>query len=102
MTALTLSSDIPNNINTLERLICWAGLALRRVNPVASVLETPGAYAEPVAQTVLLKADDNTIRLVVRVSVPIDPAYAESTLKFWMHAQELSNTVLPAAFKTAS
>jgi len=102
MTALTISSDIPTNINTLERLIVWGGLALRRVNPVASVLETPGAFAEPVAQTVLLKADDNTIRLVVRASIEIDPAYAESTLKFWMHARELSNTVLPAAFKTAT
>lgn len=102
MTALTISSDIPSNINTLERLAAWVGLALRRVNPVASVLETPGAYAEPIAQTVLLKADDNTIRLIVRLSIPIAPEYAESTAKFWIHAQEMSNVPIPAAFKTAT
>ena len=101
MTALTISSDIPSNINTLERLFVWAGLALRRLNPSTAVLESAN-LSQPVMETALIRANDGTVRIVVRGSIEIDPVYAESALKFWVHAKELSNTELPAAFKSAT
>ncbi len=41
MTALNISTDIPTNINTLEKLAAWVGLALERCNPSAKILESP-------------------------------------------------------------
>lgn len=100
MTTLVISSDIPTNINTLEKLAAWVGLALARTNPSLKILESPDASPQRAAEAVLLKADDNSYRLIVRVSIPIADAYAENTTKFWTNATELSNTALPAAYKT--
>ena len=100
MTIIDLSTDIPNNINTLERLAAWAILALARTNPTLKILETSSTEPERVAQSALIRADDDSLRLIARASLEIDPAYSEdNTIKFWMHVQELSNTALPDAFK---
>lgn len=99
MTAINLSTDIPTNINTLEKLAAWVGLALARCNPSLKILEDPNAPAQRAAQVVLIKADDGSNRLVVRLSVPIADGYSESALKFWFNALPISDTALPAAFK---
>ena len=101
MTALNIGTDIPTNINTLERLAAWVGLALRRVNPTLAVVEVPEASPEKVAQAAVVQADDGSTRLFIRLSIKFDPAYSEdNTIKLWEHAQEFSNTELPAAFKS--
>lgn len=101
MTAFDKSTDLPANINTLERLHVWSGLALARLNPVLQVLEVPGFSAERVAQSTLIKADDGTNRIVIRTSIAIDGDYAtDTTTKFWMKAIDLSNTTLPNSFKS--
>lgn len=101
MTSFTSGTDLPSNINTLERLAAWVGLALTRVNPTAQVLEVPFADPERVAQAFLIRADDNTARLIVRLSLPISDDYATNTsAKFWQNANEISNTALPTAFKS--
>ena len=100
MTQINITTDIPSNINTLERLAAWAILALRRVNPTLKILETSTTNPERVAQTALIQAEDDTLRLICRASLQVDPAYADDkTTKLWMHALELSNTDLPDAFK---
>ena len=99
MTALTISSDIPTNINTLEKLGAWAGLALTRCNPSTKVLENPSASSQRVAETFFIKADDGSNRLVIRLSLPVTDDYASDTKKFWEKVNPLSETVLPAAFK---
>ncbi|MGL4640372.1 MAG: hypothetical protein ACRCVX_11690 [Shewanella sp.] len=100
MTALTISTDIPTNINTLEKLAAWLGLALARVNPTLKILESPDAEPQRVGQCALIKADDGSTRLIVRLSIPISEDYATNTVKFWQTAAELSNTALPTAFKS--
>ncbi len=100
MTTIDITTDIPNNINTLERLAAWAILALRRVNPTQQVLEIPGGNPERVVQAAIIQADDDTIRFFGRVSIAIESDYAEDNEnKLWMKSLELSNTVLPDAFK---
>lgn len=100
MTALNVSTDIPTNINTLEKLAAWVGLALERVNPTLKLLESPDSEPQRVAQAVLIRADDATHRMIIRVSIPINDGYAEnSTVKFWQNATELSNVALPTAYK---
>lgn len=99
MTTIAIA-DIPSNINTLEKLGAWVGLALARCNPSLKILENPSVAPERAAQAVLIKADDGSHRLVVRLSIKVADNYAEATQKFWFNAEPLSDTVLPAAFKT--
>jgi len=100
MTALNISTDIPNNINTLEKLAAWVGLALERCNPSAKLLESPDSEPQRVAQAVLIRADDATHRMIVRLSLPINSGYAEnSTVKFWQNAMEIDTVALPTAYK---
>lgn len=93
-------SNIPGNVNTLEKLACWVGLALARLNPTLSSLELTGQTPEKVAQVSFFRAADNTLRLNVRLSIPIDEQYASLTRKFWENAQDLSQASLPTNFTT--
>ena len=100
MTVIDISTDIPSQINTLERLAMWALMGLRRVNPTLSVIEVANQPAEKVAQTALVQADNNTIRFIGRVSLEVPNDYAEdNTTKLWTKVNELSNTALPDAYK---
>ncbi len=100
MTIFNKDTDLPLGINTIERLFVWAGLALVRTNPSGRILEIPGANPERVADFSFFVADDNSIRMAIRVSTPIDPSYAEGGDKFWNYALEISNTELPSDFKS--
>ncbi len=100
MTTLVTSTDIPTNINTVEKLVLWCVLLLQKNNPTKAVLEIANGTPEKVAQVALIKADDETIRVILRASIEVDPAYAEVTGKFWEKARELSNTAIPASYKT--
>lgn len=99
MTVFTASTDLPSNINSLEKLALWVGTALERVNPTSSVLESPGIPSR-VAQAAIIRADDGSKRVVIRLSLPLAEDYASNnTVKFWQNALDLSNTALPSAFK---
>lgn len=101
MTAINVTTDIPTNINTLERLAAWAIMSLRRVNPTQKVLEVADSTPIQTIQAALVQADDGTVRFFGRVSIPVASDYAEDNVnKLWMKAEEISNTVLPEAFKT--
>lgn len=97
MTILTLS-QIPTNINTVEKLHAWSGLLLASVNPTRQILETENT-TEFVARYFVAIAFEGSTRLVERVSLPVDPTYvSDRTRKFWDFVQELSNTSIPASF----
>lgn len=98
MSEIVISNQIPDQINTMERLVAWGGYALAFVNPTQGVLETP-ERAEKAAQAAIFQAADNTYRLLVRCCLPIDPTFVtDRTKKAWMHVNELSNVVIPAGF----
>lgn len=100
MTALNIATDIPTNINTVEKLAVWAGLALERCNPTLKILEAPETEPQRAAQAVLIRADDASHRTIIRISIPVSSDYASnSTVKFWQNATELSNVALPTAYK---
>lgn len=100
MTVLNLSTDIPAGINSLEKLAVWMGSLMHRINPTKEVREVPYADPERSAQFYFLKDDDGVNRVVIRMSIAINADYAASATKFWNHALDLSNTDIPAAFKT--
>lgn len=99
MTPINIATDIPTNINTLEKLAAWVGLALTRCNPGLKYLENPDQMAQRVAEVALIKADDNTFRQIVRLALPMDDAYATSTKKSWEDIKEISQVQLPSDFK---
>ena len=98
MTAFT-TTDIPSNVRTLEQLVAWGVLALQRVNPGVKLLETSGNPAQKVAEAVLLTADDDSTRLIVRAALQVKDGYAETNVKFWENILPISDTILPAAYK---
>ena len=93
-------SQLPSNINTLERLCAWTALALSRINPTLASLEVENAAPEKVAQVAFFRGADNVLRLNMRVTLPIDPSYETQSRKFWENAQELSNVTIPTGFTT--
>ena len=99
MTAF-VTSNIPSNINTLEKLHAWSGLALSRINPTLATLEQPGVTGERVAQATIFRAADNTVKLVVRCSFGLNEDYDTATTKVWESIQVLSATTIPTAYTT--
>lgn len=98
MTTLSISTQLPSNIDLLERHLAWSALALDFLNPTIAVLETPDRV-EKCAQTSIFQAADNTYRLLVRATLPLDASYVnDRSKKLWMFVQELNNVALPAGF----
>ncbi|MBR8828777.1 MAG: hypothetical protein DSM107014_12895 [Gomphosphaeria aponina SAG 52.96 = DSM 107014] len=91
----------PAGINTLERHLAYDLLLLARLNPDLRVMEQAGSTVRAV-EVVLTPADDGSIRLVARISLPIDPNYSNDiTQPLYMWAQELSNVTIPGNWKQA-
>lgn len=100
MTSINLATDIPSNINTLEKLVTWGISALNATNPTATAVEGQG-YTEQAAQAgVFYVPSAAKHRFLGRVSLEYDPLYLGGGQKPWQFAVELSQTAIPAAFKT--
>lgn len=100
MTAINITTDIPSQINTLEKLAAWCALALSNINPTLEVTEGVG-YSERAAQAgIFYVLADNKYRLLGRSSLQMSPDYLAGGAKMWSYTQELSNTPLPATFKS--
>lgn len=99
MTAINIATDIPSQINTLEKLYVWAGLALANINPQVTAVEGIG-YTERCAQAgIFYVAADNKHRALLRGSIQVSADYLAGGAKNWTFAQELSTNPLPAIFK---
>lgn len=99
MSAINIATDIPSQINTLEKLVAWGGLTLANINPSLTVIEGVG-YTERASQAgVFYVAADNKYRLLVRASIQMSADYLAGGSKLWTFANELSNTAVPAIFK---
>ena len=96
MSALA-NNEIPT-ITSLEQAAAWAALALSRVNPSLSVLETSDE-STAVAQTAIIRSSTGAPRLVARISIELDAAYTTSGNDLWLDSLELSNTAIPADLK---
>ncbi len=100
MTAINIATDIPSQINTLEKLFVWAGAALANINPSLTNIEGVG-YTERSAQYgIYYVAADNKYRALIRGSIQMSSDHQAGGAKTWTFAQELSNTALPAIFKS--
>lgn len=94
MTALTIATQIPSNIVTVEQLSVWCSNVLFNLN--SNVFAAEGVnYVQNVAQAgTYYIASSDTTRHVGRQSIELDPAYAIGGLKPWMYAKEISTKAL--------
>lgn len=100
MTALNIATDIPSDINTLEKLAAWVGLTLTNINAALVAVEGP-SYTERVAQAgVYYVQADNKNRILIRNSIQMSPDYLAGGHKLWSYAMELSDTAIPTIFKS--
>ena len=98
MTALAIATQIPSQIDTLEKLHVWSGLTLANINPALIAVEGVG-YSERCAQAgIFYVAADNKYRALIRGSIQMSPDYLAGGTKLWQYAQPLSNTAIPALF----
>lgn len=88
MASLTLG-NIPNHINTHERLLVWAAMALQSACNGKTAAVIPNQGSSPLCQVQMGVAADNTTRFVVSAYIPLDPTLlAQPGEKLWMAATE--------------
>lgn len=88
---------VQSQFPTVEAMAAWACLLLHRGNPTLKVLEAEN-YSDFAAQASVFMANDGSERLVVRLSIPLEPGWASSGDPLWQQVQELSETAIPAGF----
>lgn len=96
MTAINLSTQVPNGINSLEKINVWAGIALATVNPTQQVLVAVN-QTQPQASYTVFRAADDELYISLNQIIKLDPSWAtDNATKIWQKAMDVSNTVLPA------
>lgn len=91
MAALDLA-DIPSNINSFERLACWAIQCLQSSANGEEVNVVAGAASVPIAQAQVAVTADNVPRWILTAYVPVDLSLLNAAdAKTWMAAQDISN-----------
>ena len=92
MASLNLA-NIPNAINTYERLLLWAAQCCQSISNGLQVNAVSGEAQVPLAQVQITKTADNTDRAIVVIYLPIDfDALNSSTAKTWMAAEDIAAT----------
>jgi hypothetical protein len=100
MTTLALS-QIPSNINTVEKLHAWSGFVLRSVHGQTSLIEVSGLLPEARHQAPVIEPPGGTICYVFRNNIEFDPTHvADKTKKLWEFARETNQNTIPAFFTT--
>jgi hypothetical protein len=100
MTSFT-PSDIPTDINTIEKLEVWAAHLLAYLNPDLVAVEATGSQsrAANAAPFYITASDPAVWRNISRVSVPLDREW-QGGGNIWSYARELSTAAIPATFKS--
>lgn len=97
MTAFT-TANLPAGIDTLEKLVVWANGALYQLHKNTRYQESDASPLIPIITAQDGLAADGSERIIFRVSVPLSQTWRESTNKFFVEAQAVASTAIPAAF----
>jgi hypothetical protein len=100
MTALSIATDIPSNIVTLEQLAVWVSNCLTNLNQNVTAVEGIN-YSQNASQSGnFYVAAVDTTRHIGRQSIEMDSSYLIGGAKPWIYAKELSQKPLTSAMKT--
>lgn len=92
MAALTLAT-IPTNINTYERLLCWAAQCCQSIANGQQVNAVEGVGAVPLCQVQVAVTADNQNRFVISAYVPMNlNQLNDPEEKTWMAARDIAAT----------
>ena len=100
MTAFT-QTDIPANVDTLEKLFVWAGTALHALNFDQTAIEGVGNPVRVAQSQVFFIDNTNENRLMLRGSLEIENNFTYSGEKIWTHVRPLNQADLPSEFLAA-
>ena len=95
------TSDIPSGVNSLEKLVVWAGTILNELYTSTTAIEATGS-AERVAQSapyLITAVSTPQWRVITRTSIPLDPNWRR-TNKMWLSAQDLGSAAIPTEYKS--
>lgn len=104
MTTIVTSTDIPSNINTLERLIVHVVSALKATigNSTFNLDGTSEGSRTPYVTALQGEASgDGMLYFQAFVYIPLDPLIRNngSNQRPWMYAKEISNNAYPAGYR---
>jgi hypothetical protein len=99
MTAF-VPTNIPSNVNTLEELHAWSGMALAEINPSLTVQTSAGAVERAIqAQTFEFRNQStNPERLIIVSYMNLLPTWRGAGKLYSSGIAEFSTTALPASF----
>ena len=100
-------SDIPSDIDTLEKLTCWTNLALARLYPDKNLVTTTdpsngSPVTELAAQVGMFAVSTSPVNWVFlgRIALDIDTAWLEGG-KPWNYIQSMGDGLIPDNLKLA-
>lgn len=91
--------EIPATITQVEELLAWCAYLLRDLHPTDRILETDLSN-EYVMTTGTFRTPLHGDRLLIRGTLKLRDDYASAGLKSWLDIEPLSNTPIPAAYKS--
>lgn len=100
MTVFDKTTDLPASVNTLEKLCCWALLVAYKLHKNDSYPETATTGLTPIVTLQQGLAENETERLIFRISLPLNADWATSALKLWTQTEVLANATIPTSFKS--
>lgn len=95
-------SDIPSEVNTVEKLEVWAATLLSNLNPDQVAVESTGSQSRTASSApfYITASDPAVWRNISRCSIPLSKDWQGGGNQIWNYAQELSAAAIPASFKS--
>ena len=92
-------TDLPDGINTVEKLSVWVNTLMQHLHPELTVIEAAGGSDRAcISQPWYIPASNPpTWRVISRSSIAVSSNWQRGG-KLWMFAQELSSAVTPSEF----
>lgn len=100
MTQLNIATDIPSQIDTLEKLMLWGSNCLTNLNSTVVATEGDNYYQRATSASKFYIASVDKIRHISRQSIEVSPESLVGGSKHWAYALELSQKPLTAAMKS--
>lgn len=101
MTVFNKDTDLPANINSVEKLAAWASSVLTFLYPNQTAIEQSGG-ADRVTQLgvyYITASDPPVWRMITRLSVELDPNFQKGG-KDWTFVRDLGTASIPPEFKS--
>lgn len=98
MTVFNKATDLPDSINSIEKLAAWANGALYQLHKNSRYQESDESPLVPLVTAQDGLAANKTERVIFRVSLPLNDDWRTSENPFYSEVQDISNAAIPPSF----